>query len=205
MKKKNGFRLHSSTLKIGAVAMVFALFITMGAYVRSYDTYYKRLEASANTKVFETIHVKTLDGSTFTAEELKNSELTMFNVWATTCPSCIDEMPDLESLNKEYAGKIQIVGMINDLTDEEGRIRKQEKEESLRIIEKTGVTYPQLIMDKETYTFVDSNIIGTPTSFFVDSQGHIVDSVTGARRKKEWKETFDAVLQKAKEGENNEQ
>ncbi len=59
----------------------------------------------------------------FIGEDMNNNEVTdnifsentvtMVNIWGTTCPPCIDEMPYLEEINNELSDKdFQIVGMV---------------------------------------------------------------------------------------------
>lgn len=45
-----------------------------------------------------------LDGSTTTTEQLKG-KVTLVNFWATTCTTCIKEMPALVDTHKKYQGK----------------------------------------------------------------------------------------------------
>jgi len=49
-------------------------------------------------------------------------------------------------------------------------------------------------MDKATYAFVMTNIIGTPTTFFVDSSGKVIETVTGADDFEGWKQHVDEAL-----------
>lgn len=37
----------------------------------------------------------TMDGGTFTNEDLADYKLTMVNIWSTTCHFCVEEMPGL--------------------------------------------------------------------------------------------------------------
>ena len=69
---------------------------------------------------FETVDINNnpFDQSVFT-----KSKLTMVNIWATFCGPCINEMPDLAELNKQYDNeKFQIVGIPVDIVDQNGNI-----------------------------------------------------------------------------------
>src|SRR5690554_3153574 len=53
----------------------------------------------------------------------KNSKLTLINVWATFCPPCLMEMPDLAELSREYNTKdVQIIGIVNDVYSPNQRV-----------------------------------------------------------------------------------
>ncbi len=54
---------------------------------------------------------QTLDGRTLTLEQLRGKPV-LVTFWATTCPSCIEEMPHLISLYQELNPKgLEIIGV----------------------------------------------------------------------------------------------
>ena len=65
----------------------------------------------ASLKNFETT---TLDGEKFTQDNLKDYDLTVVNVWSTTCGYCIDEMPALEKLKNQLPSNVQFVSICLD-------------------------------------------------------------------------------------------
>lgn len=69
-----------------------------------------------------------------------------------------------------------------------------------QIVELTGADYTHLAPDDEMLNFLMENIIGVPTTFFVDSQGKEVgESVIGARDQAAWQEEINnrlAMLEK---------
>ena len=60
----------------------------------------------------------------------------------------------------------------------------------------SGAPYPTLILDQATYAFVTTNIVGTPTTFFVNSDGEVVRTVTGGNTYNNWKAYTDEELAK---------
>lgn len=54
-----------------------------------------------------------LTGKTWTLKQLKGS-VVLVNFWATWCPPCRKEMPDLEKLSRQFAGEGLIVLAISD-------------------------------------------------------------------------------------------
>lgn len=132
------------------------------------------------------------DGQKVTSDIFKDYDLTLVNIWATYCTPCVDEMPILEQLSKDYKDKkIQVIGICSD-TDGEKNLDKAKN-----IVDVTGVTYKNLIPD----SFINNNLLfsitSVPTSFFVDSEGTIVGNpISGTRTLEKFKELIDNQLAK---------
>lgn len=117
---------------------------------------------------------RTLQGDTVTSEELfAGHKVTMVNIWATWCPPCIAELPELEKLNASFAEQgCQIIGICTDATYEAA------KEEAFRILDDAGVTYPNILSNLD---MVWANIDTYPTTFFIGEDGTILtEPVVGA-------------------------
>ena len=141
--------------------------------------------------------LETLDGTHFTSENLKDARITIFNVWGTNCPPCIRELPYLQELNDTYApGEIQVVGLLSDSVDASGTVVPAHLDDARKYMADSGATYPTLILDQATYAFVTTNIVGTPTTFFVNSDGEVVRTVTGGNSYSSWKSYTDEELAK---------
>lgn len=130
-------------------------------------------------------------------EVLKERNLTMVNVWATFCPPCLDEMPDLGELASEYKEKdFQIVGVIADILDTSGKKSDSQIKLAEEIIAGTKANYLHLIPNADlTDTFL-VNISVVPTTFFLDSEGNQVGEVIlGAKSKSDWIKEIDSRLE----------
>src|SRR5262247_962582 len=55
--------------------------------------------------------LKTLDGRTLHTSEWKG-KVTLVNFWATWCPPCREEIPDLIKLQERYKDQLQIIGVV---------------------------------------------------------------------------------------------
>lgn len=132
-----------------------------------------------------------LNGNTYSSSELFGAnKVTMVNVWATTCSGCVDEMPDLEELNKEMASQgVEIVGVVNDTTSLD---QKDLMKDAMDIVNTTGVTYKNLIH------WGDSKILSspaTPITYFVGSDGKTIgDAIVGAQPKENYKAAIEKAL-----------
>ncbi len=118
-----------------------------------------------------------LNGNPISSETLfAQNKVTMINIWATTCGPCINEMPELEQLNKDFqANGGAIVGLIGDVSVD----NKQFEDDAKAIIADTGVTYTNLLAWDEFWDVLPAP--ATPTTYFVDSKGRIIgDPIMGA-------------------------
>ncbi len=117
---------------------------------------------------------QTLQGDPVTSEELfSGCKVTMINVWATWCGPCISELPDLQGLDASFAEKdCQIIGVCLDAT------RDEAKQEALQLLEKSGVSYPNILVTPDMDW---TAVMAIPTSYFVSEDGTILtEPVVGA-------------------------
>lgn len=57
-----------------------------------------------------------IDGITFTLNDFED-KVVFINLWATWCPPCIAEMPDLQKLYDDYGNKVQFVFISNEASN----------------------------------------------------------------------------------------
>ena len=116
-----------------------------------------------------------LDGNPVDSAELfAQAKVTMINLWATWCGPCKGELPDLGTLAKDFEAQgCQIVGVCSDAVDDE--VAAQAK----ALLADAGAEYLNLRAMEDVDTLFPTQ--GIPTSFFVDSEGHLlVAPVVGA-------------------------
>lgn len=170
---------------------------------QSEDTEEQSAEQSTEEGAFEKMSLTNLAGDEIDKTIFEGHDLTMINVWATSCKPCLSEMPELAKLSDEYeqnGGQVQIIGLCTDLVDMDANRVDSQIELANQIVELTGADYTHLVPDDEMLNFLMENIIGVPTTFFVDSQGKEVgESVIGARDQAAWQEEINnrlAMLEK---------
>lgn len=109
-----------------------------------------------------------LNGKTVTMDSLKGKVIFM-NIWATWCPPCIAEMPNIQSLyEKVDADKIAFVM----LSVDEGSINKVKN-----FINKKGFTFPVYMPASQIPQEFSSSAI--PTTFVISPAGEIVAKQEG--------------------------
>lgn len=124
-----------------------------------------------------TFKTQDLNGNAVTNDIFAKKKLTVVNVWGTFCGPCIEEMPELQKWSEEMPDDVQIIGLVGDV---EGENDKKHLELAIKIIDKAGVNFANIIVNDDFKDLI-SGIIGYPTTFFVDQSGAIVgDPIVGA-------------------------
>jgi cytochrome c biogenesis protein CcmG/thiol:disulfide interchange protein DsbE len=113
------------------------------------------------------VEMEGFDGGTVTLAQFEGKPLVM-NFWASWCPPCVAEMPDLEKVFQDVKDDVQFLGV--NQSDQKGAAE--------RLAAETGVTYP-LASDPNGEVFRAFGGAGMPTTVFIDPDGNVVDVVTG--------------------------
>ena len=92
MRERSGFirRMRLSTGRVIVTGGIIALFVVVFSYTTAWGFYMDRVEKAASARMFQGKEFATVLGDTFSTEELKNTDVTAVNIWATTCHSCIE-------------------------------------------------------------------------------------------------------------------
>ncbi len=97
-----------------------------------------------------------------------NGKKVMLNFWATWCPPCKAEMPDMQKLHEEARDDLVILAVNIDPENDVAGFAKQ-----------MGISFPILI-DKDYVVNKTYQIISIPTSYFIDENGIIQAKHIGA-------------------------
>ena len=119
------------------------------------------------------VNIKTVDGKSATLKnQIKAGRQTLFNVWATWCVPCAQEMPELERLRPALAQKgIDLIGLNVD-ADPTADVRGFLKDNSVRYTILVGGV--PLI---ETLYATDQ--LSVPLSVLVDERGIVTEIIPG--------------------------
>lgn len=147
-------------------------------------------ENSAAAITFEGLD---MSGNSISSEIFSDARITMVNVWATYCNPCLREMPGLGELAGEYdPADFQIIGIISDV--QEGADQKT-MDYASSLIQQTGANYTHLVLNESVYYALLTDVSAVPTTFFIDENGVVLDTVIGSMEKSVWKEKIDALLE----------
>jgi thiol-disulfide isomerase/thioredoxin len=96
-------------------------------------------------------------------------KVVLVNFWATWCPPCREEIPELLALKKEYKDRLEIVGISED---------DDPPEAVLKFARQKGMTYP-IVMATQGLIDAYGGVPALPTSFLIDTQGRVVQKHAG--------------------------
>lgn len=139
------------------------------------------------------------EGNTITKDLFGEYDLTMVNLWTTTCSYCIQEMPVLNELRKEFQEdgvSFNIVSICMDVGNTE-EIHEENLEKAKEIMEKAEVEFPNLIPDSVLLEGLLKGIQAYQESFFVDREGNVVsEPYIGSMPKNHWRVTMNNEIEK---------
>ena len=105
--------------------------------------------------------LKDLQGKEWTLKSLKG-KVVLVNFWATWCPPCRRELPDLQELSTSFKDKgLVVLG----ITDED--VSKVQP-----FVTKQGLTYP-ILLDAGRKVNKEFNVLGIPRTVIYNRQGHL--------------------------------
>ena len=151
--------------------------------------------ASASDGILGDFTATDIDGNTVDQSAFKGYKLTMVNIWATFCGPCISEMPELGSLNRDYADKgFQIVGIVADASDG-NTVYEDIVDTAVDIIDQTGADYLHVLPSTDLFSGLLSNVSAVPTTIFVNEKGEQVgERYVGSRSYEDWAKVADTLL-----------
>lgn len=105
-------------------------------------------------------------------------KVVFLNFWATWCPPCKMEMPDIQKIYEKYEkqgekSEVVVLSVAAPNTQDEKDI-----DGIKAFLEENGYTYP-VLMDDGGYTFGAYRISSLPTTFMIDKEGNVFGYVQG--------------------------
>lgn len=113
-----------------------------------------------------------LDGKPVKLSDFRGKAV-LLNFFASWCPPCRAEMPDIESTYEENKAAGAVVLAV-DMQEEAGVVSNYATA--------TGLTFP-IVLDRSGLVATNYRITALPTSFFIDKDGVIRDMQIGAMSK----------------------
>jgi thiol-disulfide isomerase/thioredoxin len=97
----------------------------------------------------------------------------LINFWTTWCPPCKEEMPALQEAYDRYQQRGFIVLGVN-------WTAVDDREQILPFVQELGLTFP-ILLDIDSVVSEDTyNLLGLPTTVFVDRNGIVTEVFIGA-------------------------
>ncbi|MGK0467336.1 TlpA family protein disulfide reductase [Clostridium sp.] len=132
------------------------------------DVYSTNENATSDKKPALDFKLKDLNGKDVSLSDYKGKKV-FLNFWASWCPPCKAEMPDIEKLYNETNDTDLVILAVN-----VGEI----KSDVTSFLNDNKYNFT-VLLDSDQNISNQYNIKGIPTSFFIDTEGNIVSSKVG--------------------------
>ena len=125
-------------------------------------------------------------GKTFDLDTYRG-KVTLINFWATWCGPCKVELPDLIAISKEMSNRdVKVIGVS---TDRGTNVL----EDIAAFVAEKGIPY-QIVIANEDLEEAFGNIRLIPTTFLVDADGKIAQTIVGMRTKQQFIDAINTIL-----------
>lgn len=175
-------RVTSSFAALYLALVLFAMQFTLPASARA---------ASVPAPAFSG---QTVDGQPFSSASLKGKAY-IVNFFATWCPPCRAEIPNMVEIQKKYEAKgFTFIGIA--VNETEPNVQK--------FMDREDITWPVLMATDEIIktfnSYVLNGIRGIPTSFVVDASGQLTGVIVGPRSLEQFEKIVDSSLTRRQAG-----
>lgn len=141
----------------------------------------KKLEADDQSRQHADFTLTDLSGMKWTLRALAG-KVVLVNFWATWCPPCRKELPDLQALYQRFGSRGFVILAISD----------EDADKVKPFVAKEGLTYP-VLLDPGRKVNELFHVFGIPKSFVYDRQGKLVAESIDMRTQRQFLE----MLQRA--------
>lgn len=179
---------------IGVVVVLALIAIMLGGYIKNQIEASEEVAEQSKIKGYEVdlvnaefgikkgqmapdFTLETITGETITLSQLRGKKV-LLNFWATWCPPCKEEMPDLQNYYERYAKEENVEIIAVNLTF------KQNSIEDVRLFAKSyDLTFPIPLLHEEALSLEKYQVLTIPSSFMIDTEGRIQKQIIGPLNK----------------------
>jgi len=217
LKRKK--KLLTYTIKLAGIVLILIGIITFTGFMNGISSYLNSNIPKQNTSVNNTENSSSNSNTTSGSEvssthpgidfslfdqygnkhnlsEYKG-KVVFLNFWATWCPPCNKELPDIEALYKDYKsnqGEVIFIGVTNPTSEEYPNSQDIEKKKIQEFLSEKGYSFPTVF--DETGDLLNSyQISAFPTTFIINKKGNIIGYVPGMMTKDIMKNVINQALQ----------
>ena len=158
-------------IRINKKIVIAVLFLFVPSIVRGQ-------EARPVQLVFKDIHGRNIRLSDY------RGKVVLINFWATWCPPCRAEIPDLVRLQHEYGSGLQVIGIT---------YPPQKLAEVRRFVRRAKVNYPIGLGTKETKLLFSSSET-LPLTIVIGTDGSVRDIIEGILLPEEFEQKIKPLL-----------
>ncbi len=130
------------------------------------------------------LRLKSIQGRALSLSDYRG-KIVLLNFWATWCPPCRAEMPDLVRMQREYGARgLQVIGIT---------YPPQTLREVRRFVREFKVNYPVALGTKETKALFDESET-LPVTIVIDREGNIRERIEGILLAEEFEQKIKPLL-----------
>jgi thiol-disulfide isomerase/thioredoxin len=129
----------------------------------------KSIRFASNAGAMPPFLVNDIEGNVLSSAEWRG-RVVIVNFWATWCPPCREEIPEMVDLANRYGDRLQIVGVSEDDDATPEEVREFARNEK--------INYP-IVMGSNGLSKEYGGVPALPTSFLVDTNGRVVQKHVG--------------------------
>lgn len=161
----------------------------------SSELYLYNTVTGAETKIIKGFISETLDGDTIDDSIFKDSDYTIFMVWATWCPDCDKELVELKEINDYLKNKnVQIISVPTDLPRfvNKSEITDELKNKIYQMTEGIDIR-EHIYIDEVLNNRLIGNSTFIPTLLIFDEYGNLVKKIDYEVSSEQLIEIFDNI------------
>jgi cytochrome c biogenesis protein CcmG, thiol:disulfide interchange protein DsbE len=201
------FRAPFPRPRAGALRNIFAL-VAVGAAILALVWFFDRPGEGAKEAVTLTaaasgpapregkeapdFRVQGLDGEYFELSDFRGRPV-WINFWATWCPPCRAETPDIQEVYEKYQDDGLVILALS-IGEDGDTVRAYE--------EKTGTTF-RIGLDQDTSIAATYRVVGLPTHYFVDRGGVLREIRIGSLSKKSMEKKVQELMSSHEGGDGS--
>lgn len=132
-------------------------------------------QENSGSAFLQSFEAQTLDGGSFTQDDLSERDVTIFNFWALTCGPCIQEMPALADYEQSLPEHVRLVTVCLDGAADTARTKS--------VLQESGYEGITLVSGDEGFEKLCRAIMYTPTTLLFDGDGNLLgDAIVGGQK-----------------------
>lgn len=165
----------SKKLLIGGVVLVAAGLVIFGRFngsdsvpVTNQNLHGASVAGTISKNSAPDFTLQKLDGGTISLSEFRGKKPVVVDFWASWCPNCRRDVPNLNRFYEKYKDKVEVIG-----------VNLQEKDSTVRdFIASRGISFP-IALDPYGQASNAFGIRYTNTHFLIDKDGNLVRTIPG--------------------------
>ena len=150
------------------ISYTILVLFTLSSFIGSQAQAISILEKGSVAPDFQ---LTTIDGKVTSLSDFRGQTV-ILNFWASWCPPCREEMPELEQFYKKNKQNNVTILSVNLTSQDSGRQKLQQ------FIQDYSLTFP-ILLDQKGEVGKLYQILTIPTSFIISSTGNITDIFVG--------------------------